>query len=1028
MATISSGIGLISGLDYTSLVNQLIAIDARPRDQLLGRMRTIDAQRTAYMDISARLAALLSRITALTRPAFFRTATATSSHPSVLGAAGGENAQPGTYTFQVRSLATTHQLVSRGFVAADTPLPAGTLTLESAAARVNRQTALADLNGWAGVQRGAFVVIDGNGRQAAINVADAQTVGDVLDRINAANIDVAAELRGEALFLRDTSGGSQGLRVREVGDGRVAADLGFGPGRTFAPNGELLGSEVLYLAGAAPLTALNDGLGLRRAPAGTDFTIRSADGTTTANVSLAEVLTATTRLERLNHARGVELGTIRVTTRNGQSTTVDLSAARTIGEVKQTIEGAVTGVMVVMAGGRLMLTDTTGGTAASLSVQDVSGHAARDLGILGTGSGNKIDGNKVLYVDTLADVVAAINYAHGNQSAGGAPVIEAALAPDGRRLQLRDHGGTGTMTIAVPEGSPSRALGDLGFAVGEYEAGGEPLAGRRILGGLHSVLLRTLNGGRGFAPGVIRVQANGGEADIDLGAAETLRDVIERINAAAAQAGLNVTAGYDPTGTRLQLVNGADQPGPITVTDVSGDFAAAIGLTTPGIQLRSRNLQRQYLSETTRLGDLNLGAGVSLGTVRITDSRGRVADLNFAQQRPQTLQDVISAINGLSIDVEARINDTGDGLLIRDTAGGSGALIIADLGGTTARDLNIAGQSTGGERQIDGSYEIRITTSGSRTLSDLAARINATTLARANVISDGSPTAPYRLSITAAASGRRGELILDDQGLGLGLSTLTRPLDASLLLGEVTGGGVLITSATNTFTNVIGGVTLTATGVAEQPVTVTVAHKADALVATLKGFVDDYNGLLTRLAELTRYDSNTQQAAVLFGEGAVQALEGRLYRAVTGRVPGEGGRFTRLSELGVMFADGARLRFDEAKFRAAYEQDPEAVARFFTAAETGLALRIKGTLESLTATGGLLRRQDQTLQGQRELLASRVEVLNERLDRKRERMLRQFRAMEQALAQLQSQQTALTSLGMQLQSLGSGAGSLTRRQ
>ena len=38
MGTITSGVGLVSGLDYQSLIDQLMAIEARPRDQLLTRV------------------------------------------------------------------------------------------------------------------------------------------------------------------------------------------------------------------------------------------------------------------------------------------------------------------------------------------------------------------------------------------------------------------------------------------------------------------------------------------------------------------------------------------------------------------------------------------------------------------------------------------------------------------------------------------------------------------------------------------------------------------------------------------------------------------------------------------------------------------------------------------------------------------------------------------------------------------------------------------------------------------------------
>ena len=997
MATITTGIGLFSGLNYANLVDQLIAIEARPRNQIQARMSNIDAQRTAFMDISARITALLSRVTTLTKSTFFTAATATSSNPDVLTATVGENVIPGAYSFRVRSLATTQQLVSRGFSSTDAPVAAGTLTIESAAAKVNRSTSLDELNAFTGVQRGSFKIINGNGQQATIDIRDAQTIADVLDRINQAGIGVTAELRGEAILLKDTTGGSQGVRVREIGDGHTAADLGFGTGHTYSASGELLGSELMYLAGTTRLSGLNDGLGIRRAAAGGDFTIQSCDTSVTVTVKLNEVIGEDTRLERLNHARGVELGRIRITTKNKVSTEVDLTGAQTIGDVKRLIEQNVAGVSIFLAGGRLILSDTTNGTS-SLTVEDVEGHAARDLGILGTGTGTKIDGKQVLHVDTIADVVAAINYGKGNQYVNGRPVIEASIAADGKRLVITDHGeGPFPSTIiSEVEGSGSHALEDLGFAPGAYGSFGAEITGKRIIGGLDSVLLTTLNGGQGFTGGIIHIAANGVEADVDLSQSETLRDVIERINDAAQQSGLGIEAAYDKTGTRLLITNAQNESGQITISDVQGGFAAALGINTTAARIHSNNLQRQYISELTRLEDLNVGNGVALGKFRITTAAGQVAVVDLVSAGAKTLGDVINAINKSKIPVQARINDTGDGLVIIDNSGGSDKLKIREEGnGTTARDLNILGEFANG--RADGSYEFKIQSTGRETLSDLMASVNKTTLATAHVVNDGSPVAPYRLSISALASGRAGELILDGGQTGLDFTTLTRAQDASVFLGDAPDGGVLITSSSNTISNIVDGLTLTLTGTDDQPVTVTVARNVESMVTTLKDLVKDFNSLLKRIDDLSSYNAETEEKGILFADGTLRAIETRLFRMVTGSVSGATGQLTRLSQVGVKLVDG-QLTFDEQKFRDAYEQNPDEVNRFFTAAETGLAVQLKEQLDSMTKTGGLIKRRDTALQDQREMLADRVELLNALLARKRERLLRDFQTMEQTLS------------------------------
>ena len=64
--------------------------------------------------------------------------------------------------------------------------------------------------------------------------------------------------------------------------------------------------------------------------------------------------------------------------------------------------------------------------------------------------------------------------------------------------------------------------------------------------------------------------------------------------------------------------------------------------------------------------------------------------MNLATLEAQTVGEVIDAINGLSIGVDARINQTGDGILLVDTVGGGQTLQVREAGtGSTAADLKL---------------------------------------------------------------------------------------------------------------------------------------------------------------------------------------------------------------------------------------------------------------------------------------------------------------------------------------------------
>ena len=86
MGRITTGVGLISGFPIADVVDQLIALEARPLNLTNIRIQETQAQRTAFLDINARLLGLKSASSQLNDLSFFRSTAATSSDPDVLQA------------------------------------------------------------------------------------------------------------------------------------------------------------------------------------------------------------------------------------------------------------------------------------------------------------------------------------------------------------------------------------------------------------------------------------------------------------------------------------------------------------------------------------------------------------------------------------------------------------------------------------------------------------------------------------------------------------------------------------------------------------------------------------------------------------------------------------------------------------------------------------------------------------------------------------------------------------------------------
>src|SRR3990172_7580460 len=177
MSGISSGIGLISGINTARLLDQLMAIERRPILNLEHRVKAMDLERTRFLELSAKLLAVRNAVGNFNKPEFFKRFSAASTNEGVLSAVAGVDAAVGSTTFRVHSLVTNHALVSRGFADANrTTIGVGTLSVEVGHGKVNPSTDLDSLNGGQGVHRGVITITDRSGASAGVDLTSGFTI------------------------------------------------------------------------------------------------------------------------------------------------------------------------------------------------------------------------------------------------------------------------------------------------------------------------------------------------------------------------------------------------------------------------------------------------------------------------------------------------------------------------------------------------------------------------------------------------------------------------------------------------------------------------------------------------------------------------------------------------------------------------------------------------------------------------------------------------------------------------------------
>ncbi len=101
--------GLVSGMDTTTLVSQLLQAEARPQLALKTKLAASQTAASAYRTVNNTFAAVRAAAEAAMKPASWTPAKATSSSPTVSVTAGA-GAAPGSLTFTVGSLASAHSV------------------------------------------------------------------------------------------------------------------------------------------------------------------------------------------------------------------------------------------------------------------------------------------------------------------------------------------------------------------------------------------------------------------------------------------------------------------------------------------------------------------------------------------------------------------------------------------------------------------------------------------------------------------------------------------------------------------------------------------------------------------------------------------------------------------------------------------------------------------------------------------------------------------------------------------------------
>jgi flagellar hook-associated protein 2 len=300
---------------------------------------------------------------------------------------------------------------------------------------------------------------------------------------------------------------------------------------------------------------------------------------------------------------------------------------------------------------------------------------------------------------------------------------------------------------------------------------------------------------------------------------------------------------------------------------------------------------------------------------------------------------------------------------------GSATTVTFDLGAISGGTLT-NGTYSGAAFTSNGGGTVSLTIDGTNnTLEGIRDAINAAAPGvTASIVNDGSGT-PYRLALSSSNSGLSNSFKITTSGgdgtinslLGYdpaGAQNMTQTLAAQN--AQLTVNGIAITSASNSVSEAIQGVTLTLKNITATPANLEIARDTAAINTAASGFVEAYNALVSQIKSRSAYGTGTggTGGGVLEGDSTLRLMQDQM-RGIF-NTPPSGGTLTTLGQIGISFQQNGSLQLDSSKLNSALTANFSDVQNLVSS-PTGIATRLEAWTKSALQIGGLIDTRSQGL-------------------------------------------------------------------
>jgi flagellar hook-associated protein 2 len=408
-------VGLSSGLDWQSLISQMMDVERQPETLLTNQKTTLQSQYTEWTTINTKLAALQTSASALSTLDDFNlytsnaSATGTTTDVSKLASfTVGSNASPGSYSLIVNNLAQAQKLGSEYFNSLST-----------------------------GLNISGDLVINGH----TVNIATTDSLTSIQNKINALNsgsnpsgviASIITVASGQyQLTLTSQNTGKNGMVLANGSAANVLGELGFADSTTSIRNAFTGGA--LSSAFSSSTQSIQSILGLTN----------GASGTVTIGGQSISINLASDSLESINdkiNAAGISSSIVSKTDSSGNTTyTLQINGTQSFTDASNILQ-----TLGILEQGNSASSDvygvvgstqnTTGGSAITNStlLKNIDGYStwtSSDTIAISDPNASVNTTFTVTANSTVGDLLSAIDSAYGNQvsayvNSNGAIVVE----------------------------------------------------------------------------------------------------------------------------------------------------------------------------------------------------------------------------------------------------------------------------------------------------------------------------------------------------------------------------------------------------------------------------------------------------------------------------------------------------------------------------------------------------------------------------------------------------------------------------